>query len=1201
MEISANSFLDPLFELAQKPGPPLSIPAVRKILNNREALAVNDRIDPTIDPLVLLITTPLGSAYFRAAPFRLAADACTVLSPMVIRELVSGPASLTVRLILVAALCLLQMSQTVFANAHLQRTMRVGWAVKSALLCALFEKAMEGGVDAQSAGSLVNIFETDPGRIEMALGSMHMVYSAPLLIFATAGILVNSLGLAGFVGFLTLAAFVPSQSWAMKFIMSLRKSALKLSDERLKQLHDAVSSMRIIKLCAPLGVMLSNSIEALRNSEMEIVQRYLMLRGALAGVTQIVPTFALFTTLLTWSVLHGYELPHAAVVVTAMSLLHGLRVPLILLPQVITQASDARLSYRRILAFLKPQNSPESIKKHESPIDSPIAIEITSSNFFWDQPSSLGNPTLSEIDLHIPKGSLTAIIGATGSGKSSLLSAMAGEMHLQPDSKSAITLSSIPFYYTPQPWIHSASIRTNITFSASATGRDILLEEVLAATALDKDLQSFPDGINTLITDAQATLSGGQRARLGLARAMYARSKIVLLDDPLGALDEAVAKHVFSRVIQTGMSGSTRVVALPAQRMDFLHEFDFVVVMKDGRVEQFGKVADLVGSILGDTRETGWEEVGSSESSGSGMMDGSAILVGSVESTKKPATPVGSGPEKPPIVTNATWNQYMEMAGGIPVAGQAMIVVGVTQVLRIITDVWLSNLALGKSLFGLSPFSGLFVYFLMACCQVVSIVMQGLSFSKAGSDASRKLHQQSLFGVFHSPMSFFEKTPIGRITSRFSKDLDDIDNFLPETLRITAFTVSLVLTNLLSIAFLFPNFLVALIPALWFYNSMQAYYRKGTKQIKRLEAITRTPLTSHFSSTLAGSSTLRSLPSAQTYFRSQFATLLNDHNVPCFAFFHMQRWLSIRLESVSAVLIGITALSVALAGGSGSGQGLVLAYAIQVTASLTWWVRQVSESERMMVSVERVLGYAGARSELDNGKGTSDGHDNEEAVFDGDSRVAVEFRDVSVTYENEVCGLDGVSFAVKRGGRVGIMGRTGAGKSSILSVLMRLVDHAGEVTVDGARIRDAGVDQVRSRIGVVPQDPCLFDMSMRMNLDPSGLKADSEIMPLLAILGLDTLVEEKGGLSARISKGSLSTGQTQLLCVARALLKNPSILVLDEATSSTDSDILDAILSALQSEAYRKMTVLMISHHLATVNALCGTVIVLEDGRIVGE
>ncbi|KAJ3198882.1 hypothetical protein HDU82_000905 [Entophlyctis luteolus] len=1028
--------------------------------------------------------------------------------------------------------------------------------------------------------------------------------------------------------------------------------------------------MRVVRLCTGLTSMLTRQISELRADELIVVRQYLSLRGALAGFTQIVPTFALFASLFTYCLLHDFQLPDSSVTFTAMSLLFGLRVPLTLLPQVITQATDARLSYARIVDFLSSPDADDNLVI--DPTEG-AAIFIDEVDFGWDTESG-------EYELR-----------PSGSGKSSLLNAIVG--NLPPKKASSKThVTSKPYLQPAQVWVHNATIADNISLGAdngqagsAEDPKGPRMERAIRAAALDHDLSTMPGGLRSKISDAQTALSGGQRARVGLARALFALETkrhlrkqaadgtsslslevegardIVLLDDPLAALDDSVARLVFDECVVKGMAGATRVIAVGGYGAAGVNAnskaawiaaaADMVVIMRDGCIAEIISGREFsarftgvptkhslgVGSAGGDDGEWECVDTASSESptSFSSSLSSSSALVsegagaklksakskisGNVVSTPPAASistlPAGP-PEKPPAVTSETWMRYLDMIGGPVVLARLVFFVVLTQMLRVFADTGLS--ASSNGTVGLSQFSGTLLYLAFAVGQVVSIVFQGLSVSAGTTRASMRLHTEALEGVFNVPMTFFEGNPIGRITSRFGKDIDDIDNLLPEALRITVFTLSLVLTNLVSVAVLFPAFFGALIPALWFYYTLQGYYRKGTKQVKRLEAMTRGPLTAHLTSTINGAILIRSHPTAREYFEREFLQLLSDHLEPCFSFFHMQRWLSLRLEGVSALLVAAAAASVfgsalmvrggnrsSISNRSSGPAGLVLTYAMQVTASLTWWVRQVSESERMMVSVERVRQYSSealGTEELEAQQNrTQKSHDGDLlSEISPEPNSGLEFRNVSVAYSNGNVALRNATFRVSKGSKIAVFGRTGAGKSTIVAALMRMVSpDSGFIAIDGVLTESQSVANTRSLVSVVPQDPIWFDVPIRMNLDPLSKNTDEEVHRVLDLVGLSDLVKEKGGLAATVSSTGLSTGHTQLLCFGRALLQKAPLMVLDEATASTDKATNETIVRILQGEQIGSgTTVLVITHDVEFAEAVARRKLIVNDGLV---
>ncbi|KAI9352989.1 P-loop containing nucleoside triphosphate hydrolase protein [Zopfochytrium polystomum] len=1188
-------------------------------------------------PLLSALLATHGAPYAAAGVFRLAADAAAVASPLVLRAIVThvdrerpaaadaggrsqwAATATATGVALVALFFALQLLQTVAVNAHLRRTMRVGFLIRTQLMAAIYNKALVLSPLARSEfsdGKIVNLMETDPARVELSTGSLHVLYSAPLMILAATGILYASLGVSGLFGFAFLAAYVPLQARAMKAVAMWRRKTTAISDSRVNVIKESLSGMVMVKLSQWEKVLLDR-IFKLRDQETALVKLYLVFRASIAGITQIVPMFALFCALFSWSFLHGWRLPDPPIIFSSMSLFFSLRVPLILLPQVLTQATDAAVSLERIQSFLLADEVEEATQSTTParPLED-LDVHVENADFRWTSspPTAAAASdakkifSLRNIDLSVKRGELVAVVGTVASGKSSLLAALAGELPIANGGRRRV---GGRVAVCPNPaWIVNATVKENILFGA-ALDRD-RLSAVVDACALGEDLSAMAKGEETEIGEKGFNLSGGQRVRVALARAAYSAANVLLLDDPFGAVDAHVAKHILERCILGFLRGRTRIVT--THSVHLLPNFDRVVVLSDGCIVESGTFDELASKRGGALARMLSEDAANGAVPAGGERKSA---VGSGKAAARAAAGPVYGPEERIVVSRATLWAYFRFAGGWPTMAVVAVFMTLTQVARVVGDRWLSSLASSSS--DAKTLAGLLLYLCFGLLQVASIIAQGFAVASAGVLAAKRLHAAAVGGVFSAPISFTQTNPVGRIVSRFSKDVDDVDNFLPEALRIALFTMSLVLASLFSIAALSPTFLASLLPGLAVFYWLQGYYRKTSKQIKRLENILRSGVTAHLSETLSGLPTIRAFD-AKPAFAQKFAAQLDSFNRAGYLFFHMQRWLSVRMETTAAVLIGSAAALLVLAphappaagaagnNGNNATAGLVLAYSLQITASLTWWVRQLSESERMMMAVERLRKYAALPAEEQEQVATAAAENKESR---GERRV--EFDRLTVDYATGGAGpprraVADVSFSVAPGAALGIVGRTGAGKSTLVAALARLVAPAsGGVRVDGVDVRAWSLRELRRAVFVVPQDPVLFSGSVRWNLDPEGAREDDALWTALRKVGLEDVVKQlPGGLNAEVKEAgrNWSTGQRQLLCLARAALLAPRVLVLDEATSSTDAEsearIRDAVLPMLSGDD-GGCALVVVAHRVTTVARLCERVVVLDAGRVVEE
>ncbi|XP_035829877.1 multidrug resistance-associated protein 1 [Aplysia californica] len=860
------------------------------------------------------------------------------------------------------------------------------------------------------------------------------------------------------------------------------------------------------------------------------------------------------------------------------------------------------------------------------------------------------------INLEVKPGSLVAVVGSVGSGKSSLLSAIMGEMNKVSGS---VTVKSSMAYVPQEAWIQNATLRDNILFTSDY--KPALYDKVVEACALKSDLEILPGGDQTEIGEKGINISGGQKQRVSLARAVYSRADIYLLDDPLSAVDSHVGKHIFHKVIgrQGVLRDKTRI--LVTHGVHWLPMVDKIVVLRNGEVAEVGSYEELV-SHDGDfaqflkeffVAESEDEEEGKEDPeiaemkkqvsqrlelmTGTSSGDESVKLsqsfrrpVSSVEGAtprKDKDTPAGSRDRltekrmglKPPkigqklieeetaetgTVSRRVYWKYMKAIGPLSFLFSLFLYACYIAV-TVFSSIWLAqwtddkylanvslkdteeyvdktNLYLGLYA-GLGAFQGFFLYTYAA-----TILWKIVS-------ASGALHNMMLSNVMRSPMAFFDTTPIGRIVNRFSRDVDVLDSDLPNTIRAAIRSTGLVMVALINIAYSTPIVLSVIFPIITLYVLIQRVYMPASRQIRRIDSTTRSPIYVHFSETLSGAASIRAY-GAQQRFMDHSETLVDYNFKFYFASIATSTWLQVRLEFLGNLIVLAAAIFAVSDSSLSAGlAGLSVSYATQVTASLGFLTQVVTQIETNAVSVERIIEYTET--------------DAEAAWYNLDNRPApewpeegnLEFDDLQIRYRPGLeLVLKGVSCQLKPGEKVGIVGRTGAGKSSLTVALFRLVEAAaGKVLMDGHDIASLGLHDLRSRITILPQDPVIFSGTIRMNLDPSEQHMDSEVWEALEHAHLKDFVNGLAGqLDYNCGEGgqNLSMGQRQLLCLARTLLRRSRVLVLDEATAAVDMET-DELIQKTIREEFKHSTVLTIAHRLNTIMDY-DRVIVMDKGVI---
>lgn len=838
--------------------------------------------------------------------------------------------------------------------------------------------------------------------------------------------------------------------------------------------------------------------------------------------------------------------------------------------------------------------------------------------------AAASGPTLRNIELSAAQGELTMVLGQVGSGKSSLLSALMGEMRI--DGGSAHIDGSVAFV-SQQAWVLNATLKENVLFFEPYD--EARYQQAISLAQLQHDLQALPAGDATEIGERGINLSGGQKQRVSIARALYARARIVVLDDPLSALDAHVARKIFDECIMGHLVRTGVAVLLVTNQLQFAHRAHKLVLLQDGQIAEQGgytellaldgQFAALMKSMRSDAKdgveradESGEEgEGGDGQPEASPAADGFPPLAAiALQPTPAP------GPGKPPgaagvagaqagkasgapsgaltavekkakgDIKKAVYTDYFRAARAGHLAVLVVVLYCLQQLNSIASDWWLSIWSEGTAFptWTTAGYLGGFVF--------LGLTLAGLTFARSlafmvtGLRASNQLHARLATVVMQGTMGFFDTTPLGRILARFATDMNKIDETLPQAVEMALFCVFSVGATFLVISSVTPAFLLAAAPIMVVYYKVQAYYKLTALSLKRLDQSARGPLYSFFSETLSGLASIRAF-SKQREFGSRMEQRLDDSTRALWAQKLIERWLALRLETLGNGVIAASAIAALLSSSTYAGLvGLSLTYSFRATNLMTFMVRQVTEAQTQMTASEQILLYvntvdteksvtdetAAALAAAPKREGlvatsTRDGRAAHKAATNNElarlaarnrewlGRGEVVFDGVSMRYRPGLeLVLKEVSFTVPARAKVGVVGRTGSGKSSTMLLLMRMVDPAaGAIRIDGLNIAELSLEQLRGAIAMIPQDPVLFSGTVRSNLDPLGSHSDDALLSALERVRLRRQVEAMdGGLDATVAEygENFSVGQRQLICLARALLRSGKILLMDEATSS---------------------------------------------------
>ncbi|KAJ3305549.1 Multidrug resistance-associated protein 4 [Kappamyces sp. JEL0829] len=1010
---------------------------------------------------------------------------------------------------------------------------RIGMQARIAVTSAVFTKALCLESNLYSSGQITSIITSDVQRIEDASAFVHYLWVGPLETILVTYFLYVELGAAAFAAVLALLLLIPVQTFFSTRFSAIRKVTNKFRDERIKSLSDMISGILVVKLYAWEDSFISK-IMGLRSLEVKSVKNATVLRAVNEALffssASLISIFAFGTFFL----LGGTLKP--SIVFAATTYLAIVRQTMTnLFSKGYQLSSECAISLERLeRLFSAPELRELQVKsKHDG--DQDILCCMDDASFTWNSSQQAKSAKLepSEICLRnvsfvLRKGELIGVCGPVGSGKSSLIHAILGELFCVSGSVGLYSKSIA--YASQNPWIIGSTWRDNITFGNPY--KEEWFKEVVKACALDVDFANLPDGEKTVIEEKGSNLSGGQRARLSLARAVYSDAEIFLLDDPLAAVDPKVAKHLFQYCISTVLQ--KKAVLLVSHLIPYIQQCDKVVLMEQGKVSAFGSFLAIskssnsrfAGSLrnmansLPDLKVISEEK--EMESQELLQIQQSRLSLAKRRSVKEDpnvSAQVPFGPAEPMIHGSITWKSYwtyFKVGSSVPKLMMLFSIVIFGQLLAVGSDWWLaywSDRPDAEQRQALYP--ALFVG--LATLAIVVSLARAILFFLSLLLSSQNLFRDMLTKIFHAPLSFFQQNPQGRIMNRFSKDVNSVDEALPQTFFDLVQRSFMVLGTIAVSSIVIP-YVLLLVPILVFaFLYFRKSYIASSRQMKRMEGITRSPLYSAFSVAMEGKSVIRAYRQQERFY-TRFCQAQNDNTRVYFSFTCAGRWLGLRLDIIAAVYFAVIVFAT-IAGKdylnlSAASLGLMISYSLQLVGLLQWTIRQSAEVENLMVSTERILDYStNVPQEREYG-------DTVQGVWP--SAGSIELDNLSLKYPtSEGFTLKHIFARIPAGSKCAVVGRTGAGKSSFINALFRLSEPLvpGSIRIDGLSTSSLKLHDLRSRLSIIPQEPFCFKGTLRFNLDPSGNSDDQQLWQVLETVGLKELIlESPEGLESEVDE-----------------------------------------------------------------------------------
>ncbi|KAI9342571.1 P-loop containing nucleoside triphosphate hydrolase protein [Obelidium mucronatum] len=1163
-----------------------------------------------------------------------------LLAPIFLSQLLNAQAYSAHAYAMVVALFICQMFQALCWNNSQYISRGAAMSIKAALTSMVYKKALRLGTKGRMeypTGVIMNLIASDCNVISDSLQFLSDVFVMPFEILSLSILIVVFAGPAGAAGLafmvLCTAASMSISSLSMKF----ERKALAATDERVKVTGEVINGIKIVKFFAWENSFFDR-LTTLRDRELKQHIRLRMIGASFSAIMNILPSFV---NVITFSVYRSLgNVVDAATVFSTLSIVNLIKLPIAVAPLILQMVFTSLVSFERLAKFFAAEelsDEPLSIET-EQELQDGNAIVWNQASFEWAGVKSAGvepiendNKALSDtketagsksnetlianendidlkdlapstatafrlkgVDLKIKKGSLTIVVGRVGAGKSSLAQAIIGDM-IQVDG-TAKSFGRIG--YSPQAaWLQNASLRANILFGD--TFDEQRYNQVIHCCSLTKDLELLPHGDQSDIGEKGVTLSGGQAARVNLARAVYSDADIMLLDDPLAAVDSHVGKHILEECILGFCRDKT--VVLITHQLHVAHHADHIIVLDNGEISEQGSYDELMAAGGGFNslmqehgRKPTDEEDEEAEKKKSGKEKGKNDAV--LKENDKKGDDLMEEEER--ITGSVSWKYYLfyfQNSGSLVYIAFLIVFFGVWQAVAIFNNLWLTFWVSYQ--FGPSDSFYMVGLALLALVQSFLIAFLTISLARACINSGRNIHKRALASILRVPMLFFETNPSGRIISRFSRDFSETDRVLPRLFQSNMETTLNVLGTLVLIVYASPFMLIVIAAIIPVYGYILKMYRACLRELKRIEALSRSPLYAQISESFAGISTIRAFGASERFILTQ-EKLQDTANRPTYIINCLDIWVSVRAESFVAILIGFLALLGVILNIDTALLGLALSYCLSMMVLLNFGLRNIAELEARMNSVERLSHYI---TDL-KPEGTPREHTITQPVSKSwPTQGTMSFKNLSIKYRPELEPvLHSLTFDIPGGTKVGVVGRTGAGKSSIISAVFRLVEfHEGTIEVDGVDISCLELSDLRSRMAIIPQAPILFDGTIRSNLDPFIHHTDDELWAVLDKCSLKEFVSNLGGkLEAPVAEGgsNLSIGQRQLLCLGRAMLVKSKVLLIDEATASVDLET-DLYIQKVLRDEFSECTILCIAHRLNTLMDY-DKILVLESGRL---
>jgi ABC-type multidrug transport system fused ATPase/permease subunit len=1085
----------------------------------------------------------------------------------------------------------------------------------------------------KSTGELTNMYTADCEVLVRSALVVHQMWLIPLQIVVVSYMLVHVLSVAAFAGIAVIVLMLLLNHSVSKKMHSLQRELRRNKDVRMKKVTEAFKAAGIIKLNAWEDPITAR-IAAAREAELQSLLKMRIMTSLSIVLLWGMPVFISIAAFGTFSVVLQRDLT-PAIVFTSLALFLLIQAPLRSITSIISMLIQCSVALERISSFLRmPELDTSSVISVDDPLAEQfvardVIVAVKDGEFAWDQD---GLPLLSNVNLEVKVGDFLVIQGTVGCGKSSLCSALLGEMDKR---KGTVFVGGSVAYCSQQAWIQNMTVKDNILFGCPFERKKY--DKVLDACALTSDLRSLPAGDQTEIGERGVNLSGGQQARVALARACYSNASVYILDSPLSAVDAIVQNEIFHKCMLGLLRNKTVLLVTHNPEIISSNHITRAITLDEvGTVVETSCADDqsdyepLVSpmardsytlSAFGDSDAT--TQMSTSDGTGSEdavneLSDEAALASpcnGSVHALRKESMSFSANEKGRLIqdegrsdgqVSRHVFAAYYHAVGGLPIVAAILLSQMLWQALQISSDFWLSSWSndaatLGKETASTNAHTAyrLGVYASLGLLAALMVFGRTVIVTIYGIRAAKSLFDRMTNALMHAPMRFFDANPIGRVLTRYGGDVAAVDVQIPFSFGTLAANVFSVGCSLATAAVIIRWKGVLLLPVIAVYIAVGSFYVSPARELQRLAKTTQAPVLTHMAESVDGASIVRAFGHVLRFFETSSAKLDANHKI-WYAQVYVSQWFSLRIQLVGSLLLLVVTSSLVLLHRQLNIAiiGLAFSYSLKISANLEGIIQTLTRIETIMVSPERMQEYIDIEQEAPSRIAMMD----PPARLEWPSTGSIEFAKVSFRYKpgGELV-LRNLSFTVEAGQTIGIVGRTGAGKSSLTMALFRISElAAGSISIDGVDVGKIGLKSLREKLSIIPQTPVLFKGPLRKYLDPFDAFPDAQLWQAIREVGLDERVmqdESKLMMIVEENGENFSVGERQMLCMARALLRHSRVVIFDEATAAIDHAT-DQKLQRVIRTAFAGSTVLTIAHRLDTILD-SDRILVLDGGRLV--